>query len=119
MSAGVEPTELVAGAWQLRPWPSAHADLDQVLAERYGVDERAAQRARRLEGWVTGELLCFAVREITTGASVAESAVVREAGAPVRFETWARPSHDATSITSVVEAVVRRWAAGALEPDTG
>ena len=75
MSA-VDPTELVAGAWQLRPWPAAYADLDDVLAEQ-GLHGAAllAERHARLDGWRHGAMLGFAVREITTGASVGEVVV--------------------------------------------
>lgn len=111
---GVEPTELVAGAWQLRPWPAAHADLDDLLAERYPVERRALEHERRVEGWVDGTHLGFAVREITTGASVAEVSVVVDAERHAAVTTWVRPGRDASDVAPAIDAAVRRWASGAL-----
>ena len=116
--APVEPTELVAGAWQLRPWPAAHADLDDVLAERYDEAERAPEREARLQGWARGDLLGFAVREITTGACAAEVLVRIGADGTGAVEVHRRPGRasepggaaDAGSAT----AVVVRWAQAAL-----
>lgn len=113
-TAGVEPTELVAGSWQLRPWPVAHADLNDLVAERYPPGQVDAERTARLEGWRRGDLLGFAVREITSGASVAEALVVvtpqRHAAVVVR----PRPGHLGSGLEGPVDDVVRRWAAGAL-----
>ncbi len=107
----VEPTELVAGAWQLRPWPVAHADLDDVLAERYPADAVPAERAVRLDGWQRGDLLGFAVRAATTGASVAEVLVAVAPDGRASVDAWARSG---TALDPDVADVVRRWAAGAL-----
>lgn len=110
----VEPTELVAGRWALRPWPAAFADLDDRLAERYGSEQRADEHRRRIEGWARGTYLGFAVREITTGWSVAEVAVVMGHGREARVDSWVSPGHEPTDVAPAVEAVVRRWATGAL-----
>jgi hypothetical protein len=107
-------TELVAGPWQLRPWPAAHADLDGVLAEQYPPDRVAAERAARLEGWERGDLLGFAVREITTGTSVAEVLVLVTPGSHASIAVRTRPDHLGTRLDAAVEDVVRRWATGAL-----
>lgn len=106
-------TELVAGRWQLRPWPAAHADLDEVLAEAYPAEEIVAQRAARLEGWWRGDLLGFAVREITTGTSVGEVLVV-VAGDRASVVARARREHLEPGLDATATDVVRRWAAGAL-----
>ncbi len=117
--APVEPTELVAGAWQLRPWPAAHADLDDVLAERYDDPaQRAAERAARLQGWARGDLLGFAVREITTGACAAEVLVRIDADGTGAVEVhrrpgWATEPGGAADVGSAT-AVVVRWAQAAL-----
>ena len=110
----VDPTELVAGAWQLRPWPAAYADLDDLLAERYPAEQRALERERRVEGWVNGTHLGFAVREITTGASVAEVTVLVHDERLATVAVWVRPSQDPTVIAPAVGAAARRWASGAL-----
>jgi hypothetical protein len=110
----VEPTELVAGAWQLRPWPAAHADLDDLLAEQghHGAD-LLAERHARLDGWRRGDLLGFAVREITTGRAVGE-VVARVEGGHAALVASARPGHEpAPEATDVV----RRWLSGALGVD--
>lgn len=108
----VELTELVAGTWQLRPWPAAYADLDDLLAEQghHGA-ELLAERHARLDGWRHGDVLGFAVREITTGRSVAEVVVRVDADGAAALECTPRPGE-----ADVPEAadVVRRWAAGAL-----
>jgi len=113
----VEPTELVAGAWQLRPWPAAHADLDDVLAERYADPaQRAAAREARLAGWQRGDLLGFAVREITTGACAAEVVVRVDAGT-ASVEQWRRRSGAVKASDADLEAAsaaVARWLSGAL-----
>ncbi len=111
---GPELTELVAGAWQLRPWPTAHADLDDVLAERYDAGEIGHEREARLAGWERGDLLSFAVREITTGASMAEVLVVVTPHRRASVSAWLRPDHDGERLTTEVQDVVRRWASGAL-----
>lgn len=109
--SGVDPTELVAGTWQLRPWPAAYADLDDVLLEHgfHGAD-LLAERHARLDGWRNGDLLGFAVREITTGESVGEVVVRIEEGTAA-VEATARagcaPQPEAAD-------AVRRWVAGAL-----
>jgi threonine aldolase len=107
----VEPTELVAGAWQLRPWPVAHADLDEVLAERYPADAVAAAREARLTGWERGDLLGFAVRAATTGASVAEVLVAVTPEGRAAVDAWTRPG---AGLDADVTDVVGRWATGAL-----
>ena len=107
----VEPTELVAGAWQLRPWPTAHADLDDVLTERYAADAVGTERAARLAGWERGDLLGFAVRAATTGASVAEVLVAVTPDGRASVDAWARPGAD---LDPDVTDTVRRWATGAL-----
>jgi len=99
----VEPTELVAGAWQLRPWPAAYADLDEVLAERYGV-AGSAERTRRLDGWDRGDVLGFAVREITTGRAAGEVLLLPGGGVDV----WWRQGERASDVSEVVT----RWAGG-------
>jgi hypothetical protein len=108
---GVEPTELVAGAWQLRPWPAAYADLDEVLAER---DLRGAallaERQARLDGWARGDLLGFAVREITTGRAVGEVLARVDGG---RAEVVAVPRTGGAPAPEAADAV-RRWVVGAL-----
>lgn len=110
----VDPTELVAGAWQLRPWPAAYADLDDVLAEQgHGGAELLAERHARLDGWRHGDVLGFAVREITTGTSVGE-VVVRVDGD--RAVVSATPRAGAAATPEATEAV-RRWVAGALGLD--
>ena len=113
----VEPTELVAGAWQLRPWPAAHADLDEVLAERYAEPaRRTAERESRLHGWERGDLLGFAVREITTGACAAE-VLVRVDGHGAVVEPWARVRGTVTASSDDLDATraaVARWVSGAL-----
>ena len=118
--APVEPTELVAGAWQLRPWPAAHADLDEVLAERYPDPARStAERELRLHGWERGDLLGFAVREITTGACAAE-VLVRVDGHGAVVEPWARVRGGATASSDDLDATraaVARWVGGALGLD--
>jgi hypothetical protein len=116
----VEPTELVAGRWQLRPWPAADADLDAVLVERYSDPvRRAAERTARLDGWRRGDLLGFAVRDITTGACSAEVVVaIDREGA--RVEAWARPSAAPALSRADLEAptaAVVRWVHGALGAD--
>jgi len=110
----VEPTELVAGAWQLRPWPVAHADLDDVLSERYAADALPREREARLQGWGRGDLLSFAVREVTTGASVAEVLVVVTPSRHASVTVLARTDHLGSRLDADVEGVVRRWAVGAL-----
>ena len=110
----VEPTELVAGGWQLRPWPAAHADLDDVLAETYAADTVARERAARLEGWARGDLLSFAVREATTGASVAEVLVVVTPNRHASIAVRTRPDHLGTRVDAGIEDVVRRWAVEAV-----
>ena len=100
----VEPTELVAGAWQLRPWPAAYADLDEVLVERYGV-AGSDERSRRLDGWDRGEVLGFAVREITTGRAAGEVLLRPDGGVDV----WWRHGERASDVGEVVT----RWAHGA------
>ena len=110
----VEPTELVAGGWQLRPWPAAHADLDDVLAETYAADAVARERAARLEGWARGDLLSFAVREATTGASVAEVLVVVTPNRHASIAVRTRPDHLGSRVDEAIEEVVRRWAVGAV-----
>jgi threonine aldolase len=109
----LEPTELVAGAWQLRPWPAAYADLDVVLAERYADPVvRSVERDARLDGWRGGDRPAFAVREITTGRCAGEVVVLLEpAGALV--EAWAR-SEGATPDLDAVVSAVRRWIAATL-----
>ena len=109
--AGVELTELVAGAWQLRPWPAAYADLDEVLAEQghHGA-ELLAERHARLDGWHHGDVLGFAVREITTGRSVGEVVVRVEDGAASLGST---PRPGEAEQPEAVDAV-RRWTVGAL-----
>jgi hypothetical protein len=109
----VEPTELVAGGWQLRPWPAAHADLDDLLAERYDGPARLPERERRLGGWQDGTCLGFAVREITTGRSVGEVLAIVVADA-ARVEVWVRPGSDPRSIAPTAGDAVRRWVSGAL-----
>jgi hypothetical protein len=110
----VELTELVAGVWQLRPWPAAHADLDDVLVELGPADGIAAERVARLEGWARGDLLGFAVRDITTGASVAEVLVIVTPNRHASVAMRTRPAHLGARIDGAVEDVVRRWATGAL-----
>ena len=107
----VELTELVAGPWQLRPWPAAYADLDEVLAEQgwHGA-ELLAERHARLDGWRHGDLLGFAVREITTGRSVAE-VLVRVRAGRASVTTTSRPG---ATVAGEAADVVRRWAAAAL-----
>lgn len=115
----VEPTELVAGAWQLRPWPAAHADLDDVLAERYADPAvQASEREARLAGWRRGDVLGFAVREITTGACAAEVVVRVDDVASV--EAWGRADGPVTASAADLEATrgaVVRWVRGALGLD--
>ena len=111
---GIDLTELVAGHWQLRPWPAAHADLDVVLADLGAASEVPAERAARLEGWERGDLLGFAVREITTGESVAEVLVVVTPARHASIAVRTRPDHLGTRVDGAVEDVVRRWATGAL-----
>jgi hypothetical protein len=108
---GVDPTELVAGAWQLRPWPAAYADLDDVLLEQglHGAD-LLAERHARLDGWRHGDLLGFAVRAITTGESVGE-VVVRVDGGTAVVAAAARPG---CAPQPEAADAVRRWVAGAL-----
>jgi hypothetical protein len=108
---GVDPTELVAGAWQLRPWPAAYADLDDVLREQgfHGAD-LPLERQARLDGWSRGDLLGFAVRAITTGESVGE-VVVRVEGASAAVE--ATPRMGCSAQPEAADAV-RRWVTGAL-----
>ena len=110
----VEPTELVAGGWQLRPWPAAHADLDEVLAETYAPDFVAHEREARLQGWARGDLLSFAVREATTGASVAEVLVVVTPSRHASIAVRTRPDQLGTRVDAGIEDVVRRWAVGAV-----
>jgi hypothetical protein len=113
-TGGVELTELVAGGWQLRPWPVAHADLDEVLAERYPPEQVDAERMARLDGWSRGDLLGFAVRDITTGASVAEGLVVVSPQGHASVAVRPRLDHLAAGVDGPVEDVVRRWVTGAL-----
>jgi hypothetical protein len=108
----------VAGAWQLRPWPAADADLDDVLAERYDEADRAAEREARLQGWARGDLLAFAVREITTGACVAE-VLVRISGdgtgaIEVHRRPWPAVEPGGAADVDSATAVVVRWAQAAL-----
>ena len=107
----VDPTELVAGSWQLRPWPAAYADLDEVLAEQ-GFRGAALDAARRerLDGWRDGDVLGFAVREITTGRAAGEVVLRIEQG-EARVTAVSRPS--GPDVRAAGE-VVRRWASGAL-----
>jgi hypothetical protein len=109
---GVELTELVAGPWQLRPWPAAHADLDDVLAEWYDAPEVPAQRAARLDGWDRGDLLGFGVRESVTGACVAEVLVAVGRGSSAAVRTRLRL--DSRGVDVSVGDVVARWASAAL-----
>ena len=109
-----EPTELVAGVWQLRPWPAASADLDEVLAERYAPDDLPRERAARLEGWSRGDLLSFAVREATTGASVAEVLVLVSPDGHASIAVRTRLDQLGARIDPDVEDVVRRWATTGL-----
>ena len=111
---GVELTELVAGAWQLRPWPAAHADLDELLGELGAASAVPVERAARLEGWERGDLLGFAVRESTTGESVAEVLVLVTPQRHASIAVRTRPDHLGTRVDGAVEDVVRRWATGAL-----
>jgi hypothetical protein len=108
---GVDPTELVAGAWQLRPWPAAYADLDELLAEQgfHGAD-LLAERHARLDGWRVGDLLGFSVREITTGRSAGE-VVVRVVGDRAEVHVVPRPGQ--APLPEAADAV-RRWAVAAL-----
>lgn len=110
-------TELVAGPWQLRPWPAAYADLHEVLAERYPDPAWDVQREARMGGWERGDLLGFAVREITGGSCVAEALVIVTPHGSASIAVWARPGQDATRIEPVVEDVVRRWTTRALGLD--
>lgn len=110
----VEPTELVAGPWQLRPWPAAYADLDDVLDELSSGSDRDAERAARLRGWERGDLLGFAVRDSTTGQSVAEVLVVVTPNRHASVAVRTRPDHLGSRLDAQVEDVVRRWATGAL-----
>ena len=106
-----ELTELVAGPWQLRPWPAAYADLDDVLAEQgfHGAD-LLAERHARLDGWRRGDLLGFAVREITSGRSVGEVLVRTVEGESTLTGTARSGEPEAPEAL----AAVRRWAVGAL-----
>lgn len=107
----VDPTELVAGSWQLRPWPAAYADLDELLTEQ-GFRGAALEVARgeRLGGWQAGDVLGFAVREITTGRAAGE-VVLRVSPGEARVRIAGRPGGP-----DLQEAgdVARRWAVGAL-----
>ncbi|CAB5037588.1 unannotated protein [freshwater metagenome] len=110
-------TELVAGSWQLRPWPTAHADLEDLLAERFAAADastRALEREARLEGWARGHLLGFAVREITTGASIAEVSVIVSEEDLASIDLWVRPGVTAAADITQAAEVVRRWAVGGL-----
>jgi hypothetical protein len=113
-TAPVEPTELVAGGWQLRPWPAANADLDDLLRGTYPAEEVPAERAARLEGWARGDLLGFAVRAATTGASVAEVLVVVTPQGHACVRTRPRAGLADVRRDADVEDVVRRWVVGAL-----
>jgi len=117
LSPSYDLTELVAGGWQLRPWPAAHADLDDLLAERFpAVDATALARERvdRLEGWARGQRLGFAVREITTGASVAEVSVLVSADRLGSIDVWVRPVSQLPAGVWEAADVVRRWAVSGL-----
>jgi len=87
-----EPVEIAAGAYQLRPWPVANADLDEVLADfcldptaRAGIaafqgpleETVAALRVNRLTGWETGDYLGWGIREATTGRCVGEVTLIK------------------------------------------
>jgi hypothetical protein len=108
-------TELVAGPWQLRPWPAAYADLDEVLAERYPDPAWDVQREARMGGWERGDLLGFAVREITGGTCAAEVLVIVTRHGSASIGVWTRPDQVAARLEPEVTDVVRRWATGALE----
>lgn len=114
----VEPTELVAGRWQLRPWPAASADLDDVLAALHPGADLAALRRARLEGWARGDLLGFAVREITTGAAEGEALVEVDDG-HARVQVHPLPGVGDPALADEVAAVLGRWAGGALGLRTG
>ncbi len=114
MTSPVEPTELVAGAWQLRPWPAAYADLDDLLSARYGAPTDA-ERARRLGGWEAGDVLGFAVRDIATGAAQGEVLLLVTGPRVAAVDAW--PASPLDGAREAGREAVTRWATAALGLD--
>ncbi len=124
---GIEPVEIAAGAWQLRP-PSASeatdalAMLQDPLTLRFNPAPRVVDldtaRAWCVSGadWSDGRHASFSVLAATTGRLVGNVSLwdmdltAHEAAIGYRTAPWARAQGVATSAV----AAVARWAFGAL-----
>jgi hypothetical protein len=103
-----EPTEIVAGAVQLRPWEERLCDQ---LTALYGSPEPDAV-GRRLREWRAGVALSFAVQEITTARLLGEVVLRPRPGGTASLTRRAFPA-DAVLVDGAA-AVVERWARAAL-----
>jgi hypothetical protein len=103
-----EPTEIVAGAVQLRPWEER---LSAELAALHGRVEPDGV-GRRLREWREGVALSFAVQEITTARLLGEVVLRPGADGTATLTACALPAE--TAAVAGAAAVVERWARGAL-----
>ncbi len=121
-----EPVEIAAGPYQLRPWPVAHADLDELLIEFCGDDDTKAGRPAfqgplgetvtglrefRLTGWETGLDLGWGIRDATTGRCLGEVTLIHtdliRQVAEIGYAT--RPGDRGQGVMSLAVPAAYRW----------
>ncbi len=126
----MEPVEIAAGKYQLRPWTLADIDAARVALgdpeiRRWrapsppGDETRADPHAwleRRVGFWAEGHHACFIVMDAVTGDVLGDVSVqhIDEAMACAEVGYWVMPHARGSGVATHAVDTATRWAFGAL-----